>query len=68
VRSYALLAVIDGVAFVEFDLARGRTLVPVTVGTLLPGGIRIESIEKHNGRWVLVAGGMRLEEVESPAQ
>lgn len=68
VRSYELLAVVDGVAFVQVDRARGKTLVPVTAGTLLPGGLRIETIERRNGRWVLIAGPVRLEEVERPAQ
>ncbi len=68
VRSYELLAVVDGVAFVEIDVARGKTLVPVTVGTVLPGGIRIDTIERRNGRWVLIAGPMRLEQAESPGQ
>jgi hypothetical protein len=68
VRSYELLAVVDGVAFVEIDVVRGKTLIPVTVGAVLPGGLRIESIEQRNGRWVLVAGPLRLEEVEIPDQ
>ena len=68
VQSYELLAVVDGIAFVEIDLARGKTLVPVTVGSVLPGGLLIESIEKRNGRWMLVAGPLRLERLESPVQ
>jgi hypothetical protein len=68
VRSYELLAVVDGVAFVEIDVARGKTLVPVSVGSVLPGGLLIESIVERNGRWVLVAGPLRLERVESPVQ
>lgn len=68
VRSYELLAVVDGVAFVDIELARGKTLVPVTVGTVLPGGIRIETIERRNGRWVLVAGPVQLVQAESPVQ
>jgi hypothetical protein len=68
VRSYELLAVVDGIAFLEMEVARGKTLVPVSVGTVLPGGLRIESIEKRNGRWVLVAGPVRLEQAERPVQ
>lgn len=68
VRSYALLAVVDGIAFVEIDVVRGKTLVPVTVGAVLPGGLRIDSIEQRNGRWVLVAGPLLLEEVEKTNQ
>jgi hypothetical protein len=63
VRSYELLAVVDGIAFVEIDLARGKTLVPVSVGTVLPGGLEIESITRQNGRWILLAGPLRLEQV-----
>jgi hypothetical protein len=68
VSSYELLAVVDGIAFVEIDLARGKTLVPVSVGTVLPGGLQIESITRQNGRWVLLAGPLRLEQVESLPQ
>lgn len=68
VRSYELLAVVDGVAFLEIDVVRGKTLVPVTVGTVLPGGLRIESIERHDGRWVLVAGRLRLEQTDGAVQ
>jgi hypothetical protein len=68
VRAYELLAVVDGVAFVEIDLARGKTLVPVSVGTVLPGGMRIDSITRQGNRWVLIAGPVRLEQVEQPVQ
>jgi hypothetical protein len=60
--------VVDGVAFVEIDLARGKTLLPVTVGTVLPGGMRIEAIERRDGRWILVAGPVRLEAADTPVQ
>ncbi len=68
VRGYELLAVVDGIAFVEINVARGKTLVPVTVGSVLPGGLLIESIEQRNDRWVLVAGPLRLERTEVPVQ
>ena len=68
VRGHELLAVVDGVAFVEINLARGKTLLPVTVGSVLPGGLLIESIEQRNGRWVLIAGPLRLERTEVPVQ
>jgi hypothetical protein len=60
--SYRLLTVVDSVAFVEVNLAAGTVLVPVTVGTRLPGGYRVESIMRQNGRWVLVAGSLMLGE------
>ena len=68
VRSYELLGVVDGVAFLEFEVARGRTLVPVSVGTVLPGGLRIESITRSNGRWVLLAGPLRIEQADGLPQ
>ena len=68
VRAYELLAVVDGVAFVEIDVARGKTLVPVSVGTVLPGGLRVETIEQRNGRWVLVAGKIEIEERQAAPQ
>jgi hypothetical protein len=68
VRAYQLLAVVDGVAFVEMDVARGKTLVPVTVGTVLPGGLRIETIEQRNGRWVLIAGKLQIEQSAAAPQ
>jgi hypothetical protein len=68
VRAYELLAVVDGVAFLEIDIARGKTLVPVSVGTVLPGGLRVESIEQRKGRWVLVAGKLAIEQRETAPQ
>jgi hypothetical protein len=68
VRSYELLAVVDGVAFVEVDVARGKMLIPATAGSLLPGGLRIDSIIQRDGRWVLTAGLVRLEKADSPVQ
>ena len=62
ISSYQLLAVVDGVAFIEVGAAGGKILVPVSVGTTLPGGYRVESIEKHDGRWLLVAGSLTLAE------
>jgi hypothetical protein len=66
--SLELLAVVDGVAFIEIDLARGKTLLPVTVGTVLPRGLRIEAIERRGERWVLIAGPVRLEAADTPVQ
>lgn len=66
--SYHLLAVVDGVAFIEVGVAAGKVLVPVTVGTTLPGGYRVESIERRNGRWMLIAGRLTLAEQQSHPQ
>ena len=60
VESYKLLAVIDGVAFVEMKTFRGKDIVPLTAGSRLPGAGRVESIERRNGRWLLVAGDVRI--------
>ena len=68
VQSFELLAVVDGVAFVEVGIARGKMLLPVTAGSVLPGGLRIDSITQHDGRWVLIAGPVRLERADSPVQ
>lgn len=68
VRAYELLAVVDGVAFVEIDVARGKTLVPVSVGTVLPGGLKVEAIEQRRGRWVLVAGKLEIAERDGAPQ
>lgn len=62
ISSYQLLTVVDGVAFIEVGVGAGKVLVPVTVGTRLPGGYRVESIEQHHGRWTLIAGTLTLGE------
>ena len=67
-QAYELLTVVDGVAFVEISLARGTTLIPVTVGAVLPGGLRIEAIERRNGRWRLLAGKLVLEQADAALQ
>ncbi len=68
ISSYRLLTVVDGVAFIEVGVAAGTVLVPVTVGTRLPGGYRVESIERRDGRWVLVAGSLKLGEQQLSPQ
>jgi hypothetical protein len=67
-HSYELLAVVDGVAFVEVGFSQRKALMPATVGTVLPGGLRVAVIERRNGRWVLVAGNFTLEQVRRRAQ
>lgn len=67
-KRYELLTVIDSVAFVAVDSAGERTLVPVTVGTRLPGGMRVEAISQRNGLWVLLAGQLTLEQPPPPGQ
>jgi hypothetical protein len=70
-KRYELLTVIDGVAFVTVDSpnsAEEKTLVPVSVGTKLPGGLRVDVITQRDGRWSLVAGDLVLEQVIAPAQ
>lgn len=67
-HSYELLAVVDGVAFVEVGFSERKALMPATIGTVLPGGLRVKAIERRNGRWVLVAGKFTLEQVRRKAQ
>ena len=67
-QSYELLAVVDGVAFVEVGLARGKMLFPVTVGSVLPGGFHVEAIEWQGGSWRLVAGSLALEQAADASQ
>jgi len=61
-KRYELLTVIDGVAFVTVDSVEEKTLVPVTVGTKLPGSLRVEAITLRDGRWSLKAGALVLEQ------
>lgn len=59
---YELIAVVDGVAFVAVDGDAERTLVPVTIGSTLPGGLTVSAIRRRNGRWWLAAGSLMLEQ------
>lgn len=65
---YELLAVMDGVAFVSVDTAEQKMLVPVTVGSRLPGGLTVSSIRRKDGRWALVAGNLTLDQAVLPPQ
>lgn len=67
-HSYELLTVLDGVAFVAVDDDAGKTLVPVTVGSKLPGDLTVSAIRRQGGRWSLVAGNLTLEQGPEPAQ
>ncbi|WP_373505046.1 hypothetical protein [Aestuariivirga sp.] len=60
VEFYRLLTVIDGVAFVEMKTFRGTDIVPITKGARLPGAGTVETLERADGRWRLVAGGVKL--------
>ena len=61
-KRYELLTVIDGVAFVTVDSSEEKTIVPVTIGTRLPGSLRVEAITQRDGRWSLRAGELLLEQ------
>lgn len=65
---YELLTVVDGVAFVTVENAEDKLLVPVSIGTKLPGGLRVESISQRNGRWQLVAGSLIIGQASATAQ
>jgi hypothetical protein len=60
IQDYRLLTVIDGVAFVEVLTLRGKEILPIAKGTRLPGAGRVDLIERIDGRWTLVAGGISL--------
>lgn len=60
--AYELLTVVDGVAFVAVNGSAGKTLIPVTVGSSLPGGITVSAIRQQAGRWLLVAGKLTLKQ------
>ena len=55
-----LLAVIDGVAFVEVTRVTGREIVALGVGSDLPEAGAVERIDMNDGRWRLVAGDVTL--------
>lgn len=61
-HAYELLTVVDGVAFVAVDAGAGKILVPVAVGSTLPGGLTVKDIRRRGGRWVLTAGNLALEQ------
>ena len=60
IQEYRLLAVIDGVGFVEVLTLRGKEILPVIAGARLPGAGEVESIGVVDGRWTLVAGDVTL--------
>lgn len=67
-QRYELVTVVDGVAFVAVDAGAGKTLVPVAVGSQLPGGLTVTDIRRRGGRWALVAGNLRLEQAAPAGQ
>lgn len=67
-QAYELLTVVDGVAFVAVDGEQGKVLVPVTVGSRLPGGLTVSAIRQRNGRWWLAAGNLSLGQRLPPDQ
>ncbi len=60
IQDYRLLTVIDGVAFVEVLTLRGKEIMPVSVGGRLPGAGPVERIGMDDGRWILIAGDVKL--------
>lgn len=60
VMGHRLLAVVDGIAFVEITRVTGREILPISAGGELPGAGAVERIAKSGGRWELVAGETRL--------
>lgn len=60
IQDYRLLAVIGGVAFVEVLTLKGKEVLPMVIGTRLPGAGTVQHIELRDGRWVLSAGDVKL--------
>jgi hypothetical protein len=60
IQDYRLLTVIEDVAFVEILTLRGKSILPLVPGVWLPGAGPVERIEKIGGRWVIVAGDVKL--------
>lgn len=60
IQDYRLLTVIDGVAFVEVLTLKGKQVMPIAIGSRLPGAGPVMRIDKRNGRWELVAGEVTL--------
>ena len=56
VRDYRLLSVIDGIAFIEVTTLKGKTILPVSEGSELPGAGVVTVIEKVGGHWRVTAG------------
>ncbi len=65
---YELITVVDKVAFVAVTSQAERTLVPVTAGSTLPGGLVVSEIGRRDGRWWLAAGALRLEQGSNAPQ
>lgn len=66
IQDYRLLTVIDGVAFVEVLTLRGKQVMPLALGARLPGAGSVTQIEKRQGRWVLLAGEVKLVQEKPP--
>lgn len=64
--SYDLVTVVDSVAFVRVAAGAERTLVPVTAGSMLPGGLVVTAMGRKDGRWWLAAGPLRLVQATEP--
>ena len=60
--AYDLITVVGKVAFVAVSSESAKTLVPVTAGSTLPGGLMVSEIGRRDGRWWLAAGSLRLEQ------
>lgn len=67
-RGYELVTVTEGIAFVAVETGAGKTLVPVVVGSQLPGGLTVTDIRRLGGRWLLVAGNLTLEQAAPAGQ
>ena len=60
VIEHRLLAVVDGLAFVEVRRVTGKEIVMLNKGGELPGAGPVEWIERIDGRWQIKAGDTLL--------
>lgn len=60
VMGHRLLAVVDGIAFVEITRVTGKEIAALSTGSELPGAGSILAITRKGSRWELLAGETRL--------
>ena len=60
VMGHRLLAVVDGIAFVEITRVTGKEIAALSTGSDLPGAGSILAITRKGSRWELLAGETRL--------
>lgn len=64
IQDYRLLKVMNGLAFVEVQTLRGKEIMLLAKGTILPGAGAVQQIARINGRWTLTAGDVTLQQTQ----